>query len=107
MDAALFGTGLKLAMMVIGAVSLYVGYRLFCDSPQVSEARVRAVVTRNFVAGALLAVFGLGILYNEARALAVQSHHPARRVWNRTKPTEQGSFETPRVHRETVAQRSI
>jgi hypothetical protein len=97
-------TWLKLAMMAIGGVSLYMGYRLFCDTPQVSEERLRAVVLRNFVAGALLALLGLGILFHEARAFAAQSHE-ARRGWNRKKPAEQGSFATPPLHRETAVQR--
>ena len=97
-------TWLKLAMMAIGGVSLYMGYRLFCDAPQAGEERVRSVVLRNFVAGALLAVLGLGILFNEARAFASQSHEAHRR-WNRTRPTEQGSFETQHLHREMAVQR--
>ena len=104
MDTALFGTGLKLAMMAIGGVSLYVGYRLFCDTPPLSEARVRSIVLRNFVAGALLAVLGLGILFTEARAFAAQSH-AAHRQSNRHHPAEEGSFQTPRLHHETALQR--
>jgi hypothetical protein len=96
-------TWLKLAMMAIGGVSLYMGYRLFCDAPQVSEER-RSIVLRNFVAGALLALLGLGILFHEARAFAAQSHE-AHRGFNRTRPTEEGSFETPRLHRETAVRR--
>ncbi len=97
-------TWLRLAIMAIGGVSLYTGYRLFCDTPQVSEHRLRVVVLRNFVAGALLAVLGLGILFTEARAFAAQSHE-ARRSWNRKKPAQQGSFEAPRLHREIAVQR--
>jgi hypothetical protein len=100
-------TWLKLAMMAIGAISLYMGYRLFCDAPQANEQRlrsfdVRKAVLRNFVAGALLAMLGLGILFTEARAFAAQSHE-AHRGWNRNHPAEQGSFETtPRLRRETA-----
>jgi hypothetical protein len=97
-------TWLKLAMMAIGGVSLYTGYRLFCDAPQASEERIRGVVLRNFVAGALLAVLGLGILFHSARALAAQSHE-AHQGWNKTKPTERGSFETPHLHRATAVER--
>lgn len=104
MGAALFGPALKLAMMAIGGISLYMGYRLFCDTPRVSEERVRAIVLRNFVAGALLAVLGLGILFSEARAFAAQSHEAHRR-WNRSHPAEEGSFQAPRLHRETAVQR--
>ena len=97
-------TWLRLAMMAIGGVSLYIGYRLFCDAPQVSEERVRGVVLRNFVAGALLAVFGLGVLFTEARAFAAQSRE-AHHGWNRNRPAEQGSYQTPRLHREEAVQR--
>ena len=99
------GAGLKLALMAIGAVSLYVGYRLFCDVPRVSENRPRPAVVRNFVAGALLAVLGLGILFHEARGFAAQRRE-AHGMWNRTKPAQQGSFESPRPHHATVVMRS-
>lgn len=88
-------TWLRLAMMAVGGVSLYVGYRLFCDAPQ---------VLRNFVAGALLAVFGLGILFTEARAFAAQSDE-AHKGWNSNHPAEQGSYETPRVRHGAAVQR--
>ena len=106
MDAALLEAGLKIAMMAIGGISLYIGYRLFCDTPRVSQARAHSVVLRNFVAGALLAVVGLGILFTAARSLAAQNHEAHRR-WNRPKPAQQGSYETPRLHRERVVQRTI
>jgi hypothetical protein len=41
---------MQIAAAIVGAVSLYLGYRLFCESP------VRAV------SGALLALFGVAIL---------------------------------------------
>jgi hypothetical protein len=102
-------TWLRLTMMAIGGVSLYMGYRLFCDAPRVSADAVRGfavrnAMLRNFVAGALLAVFGLGILFTEARAFAGQSKE-AHRGWNRNRPAQQGSYEAPRLHHETTVQR--
>ncbi len=102
-------TWLRLAMMAIGGLCLYIGYRLFCDAPQVSveAARgfaVRNAVLRNFVAGGLLAVFGLGILFTEARAFAAQSSE-AHKGWNKNRPAEQGSYETPRLRHQTAVQR--
>ena len=98
-------TWLRLAMMAIGGVSLYLGYRLFCDAPQMNPAGTRTAVLRNFAAGALLAVFGLGILFVEARAFAAHSNG-AHRGWNKGRSAEQGSYETPRMHHETSVQRT-
>ena len=99
-------TWLRLLMMAIGGMSLYVGYRLFCDAPLVAPKSTRASVLRNFVAGALLAVLGLGILFVEARGLSARSHE-THGGWNRNKSAEQGSYETPRMRHETSVQRTV
>jgi hypothetical protein len=96
-------TWLRLMMMALGGLSLLVGYRLFCEAPLVTPEGTRATVLRNFVAGALLAVFGLGILFVEARALSARTHE-THRGWNRNKSAEQGSYETPRIRRNTPVQ---
>ena len=59
-------------MAVAGALSVYLGYRLFCDSAY-QKSRVR-----HLVSGALLAVFGLGILIADVRSVrtATQRSHP-------------------------------
>jgi hypothetical protein len=61
-------TKLGLLMAVAGALSIYLGYRLFCDSAY-QKSRVR-----HLVSGALLAVFGLGILIADVRGLRAASH---------------------------------
>jgi hypothetical protein len=50
-------------MAVAGTLSIYLGYRLFCDSAY-QRSRVR-----HLVSGALLAMFGLGILIADVRSV--------------------------------------
>jgi hypothetical protein len=59
-------------MAIAGALSIYLGYRLFCDSAY-QKSRVR-----HLLSGALLALFGLGILFAEAHGFRAASHrsHP-------------------------------
>jgi len=54
---------MHLAIAVAGALSIYLGYKLFCDSAY-QKSRVR-----HLVSGALLAIFGLGILIADVRGL--------------------------------------
>jgi hypothetical protein len=63
-------TAVEILMAIAGAVSLYLGYRLFCDSAY-HRGRVR-----HLISGALLAVFGLAILFASAQGLRRPSHHP-------------------------------
>jgi hypothetical protein len=76
----------RVAIAAIGALSVYLGYRLFCDR--------RPVLLTNLISGALLAVFGLGILVADARSLRASGSdsHPASR---QRKATEEGSFRAP------------
>jgi hypothetical protein len=97
-------TWLRLAVMAIGGMSLYLGYRLFCDAPHFNPAATRVSVVRNFLTGALLALLGLGILFTGARSWAAQ-HQPTHRGSNHNRPAEQGSYETPRIHREMSVKR--
>jgi sulfite exporter TauE/SafE len=91
---------MRLAMAALGAVSLYLGYKLFCDLSQ-ENRRVS-----NLVAGALLAVFGLGLLFAQARGIAATAKHPSQR-WTESKPAEQGSWTAPTLHRVHWVERSI
>ncbi len=86
---------LRLAIAAIGAVSLYFGYRLFCDVPQRRFS--------NLAAGALLAIAGLGILFVEARGISATGSH-RHHGWS-NKPAEQGSFDAPRLHPARVIER--
>ena len=83
---------IRLAAAVIGTLSIYLGYRLFCDR--------RPVLLTNLASGALLALFGLGILLADVRAMRPPGpdFHPA---WENRKSTEDGSFEAPRLNRQT------
>jgi len=83
----------------IGAVSLYLGYKLFCDVSQQTR-RVSSLT-----AGALLALFGLGLLFAEARGIAATTNHShAGRYDNR--PAEQGSYAAPRLHHPAWVERT-
>jgi hypothetical protein len=63
---------MHLAMAIAGVISIYLGYKLFCDSAY-QKSRVR-----HLVSGALLAVFGLGILIADFHGLRTATHrsHP-------------------------------
>lgn len=88
-----------LLMAVAGALSIYLGYRLFCDSAYQKNRM------RHLVSGALLAVFGMGILIADLRGIRAEGRHP-QAAWQRTKSTKEGSFETPKVNKRTsVAER--
>lgn len=85
-----------LAEAVIGSLSLYLGYKLFCDR--------RPVLVTNLVAGALLAIFGVGILIADVRA--IRSPHSDSNPARRHNSTEEGSYE--RFHRTArVADRRV
>jgi hypothetical protein len=59
-------------MAVAGILSVYLGYRLFCDSAY-QKSRVR-----HLVSGALLAIFGVGLLIADVRSIRTAAHrsHP-------------------------------
>ena len=92
---------MNILMAVAGALSIYLGYRLFCDS---AYQRSRG---RHLVSGALLAVFGLGILIADVRSIrAERSGSPSAR--QKTRSTKEGSFETPKVNKRIrVAERMV
>jgi hypothetical protein len=87
-------------MAVAGALSIYLGYRLFCDC---ADQRSRV---RHLVSGALLAVFGLGILIADVRSLrkAGPDSHAAQ---YKRKSTKEGSFERPAVNQRTGASEKL
>jgi hypothetical protein len=85
-------------MAVAGALSIYLGYGLFCDSAY-QKSRVR-----HLVSGALLAILGLGILIAGVRELrSARPDSRAARYQYRRKSTKEGSFERPAVNRRTSA----
>jgi hypothetical protein len=76
---------------VAGALSIYLGYRLFCDCAY-QKSRMR-----HLVSGALLAVFGLGILIADLHAVRAAAHR-SHSAWQK-KATEEGSFEPPKLNK--------
>jgi len=79
---------MELGMAFIGFVSIYLGYKLFCDGTHESRRLT------SFVAGALLAIFGLGILLAEVRGIGPAAHEARHRL-QRSRSTEEGSFHAP------------
>ncbi|HEX4276410.1 MAG TPA: hypothetical protein VHZ74_13695 [Bryobacteraceae bacterium] len=63
---------MDMLMAVTGAVCIYLGYRLFCNSHRLAT----------LAAGAVLALCGVGILAADARDLGPSAHH-ARPDWQR------------------------
>jgi len=84
-------TWMRLGMAFVGFVSIYLGYKLFCDGTQEG----RRLTT--FVAGALLAIFGLGVVLAEVREIRSVGRE-ARHRMQRSRSTEEGSFSTPVQH---------
>jgi hypothetical protein len=81
----------EILMAAAGALSIYLGYRLFCDCAY-QQSR-----GRHLVSGALLAVFGLGILIADVESLRSAAHH-SHSAWQK-KATEEGSFEPPNLNK--------
>jgi hypothetical protein len=84
----------EILMAVAGALGIYLGYRLFCDSAY-EQSRVR-----HLVSGALLAVFGLGILIADVRSIRT-ARPDSHAAWHSGKSTKEGSFETPKIKKRT------
>ena len=82
---------MNIIMAVIGTLSIYLGYRLFCDSAY-HRSRVR-----HLASGALLAVLGLGILIADVRGLRAEAQGSAPAL--QKKSTAEGSFRTPKVNK--------
>ena len=89
---------MDLLMAVVGAVSIYLGYGLFCESGYQKNR------FRHLVSGALLAVFGLGILIADVRSLRT-ARPDSQTTRQRTKSTKEGSYEAPKLQRTRVAER--
>lgn len=100
MDIAQTHEWVRAVMAIGGALSIYLGYRLFCDIAFQKPAR-RSILLTNMASGALLALFGLGILVAEVRGIAVAAHyrHPD---WQK-KSSEERSLEAPKLNKGTQA----
>ena len=89
---------MRLAAAITGALGIFLGYRLFCDS---SLHKSRTGLLTNLASGALLALLGLGILIADFRGFqtGATASHPA---WQK-KSTSEGVFGTPSLKRQTMA----
>ena len=67
------GSVITLFVGTFGLLCICVGYQLFCELPTGRRSRM-AVVALNLVPGALLALFGTGVLTAEAVTL-LRPHH--------------------------------
>jgi len=82
---------MRLGIAAVGCISIYLGYKLFCDGTQEGKRLT------TFVAGALLAIFGLGIVLAEFREIGSGGREAHHRM-QRSRSTEEGSFSTPARH---------
>ena len=85
---------MDILMASVGALSIYLGYRLFCDSAY-HKSRIR-----HLASGALLAVFGLAILIADVRSLRT-ARLDSHAAWHKGKSTKEGSFDTPKFNKRT------
>ena len=85
---------MDILMAVVGALSIYLGYRLFCDSAY------RKNRLRHLVSGALLAVLGVGVLIADVRSVRT-ARTDSQVASHRAKSTKEGSFATPKINKRT------
>ena len=89
------GSWVRLAIAAGGLLSIYLGYKLFCEVPFRTGRTFRTVFVLNLVSGAALALFGVGILTADIRSIQ-NNDSPAVR---HKKSAEEGSFSGPKVRR--------
>ena len=94
---------MRLAIAVGGALSIYLGYRLFCDIPFRQARTLRTVFLVNLIAGAALAILGVGMLIADVRAIQSEAYKtpetPDSRAARVKRPAREGSFTIPKGHR--------
>jgi hypothetical protein len=89
----------RLAIATGGLLSIYLGYKLFCDVPFRKGRTFRTIFLLNLVSGAALAIFGIGVLTADLRGIHT-SNSPGLR---HQKSAEEGSFTGPKVDRSQTA----
>ena len=94
MDIAQTHGWIRVAVAIAGVLSLYLGYRLFCDLSPHEPRTTRSALLTNLVSGGLLAVFGLIILIADVRGMRTHSTvaHPS---WQE-RSTREGAFGDPK-----------
>jgi hypothetical protein len=96
---------MRVGIAATGILSIFLGYRLFCDLSRATLAGARSVSLTNLASGALLAVFGLGILVADVHGTGIATHL-APGV-SRTRAARQGVFHAPAGAAPRVAQHLI
>ncbi len=91
------GSWVRLTIAAGGLLSIYFGYKLFCDVPFRMGRTFRTIFVLNLVSGAGLALFGVGVLTADLRGIRTNAPAVPQR-----KSAEEGSFIAPRVHRDQM-----
>jgi hypothetical protein len=84
---------LRIVMALLGLLSIFLGYRLFCGLA--GESRRWSRLLTNLVAGALLALFGVGILIADIRGISATASDQ-RPEWQRK--SSQQDLQAPGKH---------
>lgn len=92
MDAAQIREVARVIIAAGGAVSIYCGYKLFCEIP---FGRSRASGVINGLSGAALALFGMALLVGDVRGIQAGPVDSYRHNLQTTRPAEAGSFAAP------------
>ncbi len=96
MHEGLMRDWVRLTMAIGGALSIYIGYKFFCDLPFRKAKTLRGVLLVNLISGALLAVFGTGLLIADFRGIRRDANQARdSRLIRRKGPARQGSFTPP------------
>ncbi len=86
---------LRILMVAVGALSIFLGYRLFCD-----VSGRRSGMLTSLTSGALLALFGVGLLIVDFRGMA-------RPVGDSKPAWQKKSSGAPRVDQTVVLERFV
>lgn len=84
---------LRMVIALVGILSIFLGYRLFCGISGVRTGR-RSTVMTNLASGALLALFGMGMLVADVRGFAPAK--PSQPEWQR-KSAQHESFQHEKI----------
>ena len=99
MDALQIRELVRAATGVVGVLSVYCGYKLFCEIP---FAKSRATHVIHGLSGALLALFGMALLIADIHSVSNRVMPQSRATIHETRPAEAGSF-TPRLDHQRSA----
>ena len=99
MDALQIRELLRAATAVMGVLSVYCGYKLFCEIP---FARRRSSFLIHGLSGALLALFGMALLIADIHSVSMNAAPQSRARINQTRPAEAGSF-TPHLNHQQLS----